>query len=176
LNALGQPEEFETPITIGVISDTHLGARVTALPVQVVAALESADLILHAGDFCSFRAYELIAEVGELRAVFGNNDSDELVRCLSLARTFRFGRFSAAMLHGHGFGRLTARQAAERELAGKFDIAIFGHSHRPYQAWHDGTLMFNPGSPTQRRWEPHATYGMLRIDNSITAELVAISP
>lgn len=167
---------FETPITIGVISDTHFGSGVTELPAAWAEALRQADLILHAGDFCSMRAYELIAALGELRGVYGNSDSAEVFRCLPRTRSFRFGRFSVAMLHGHGFDGLTARQVAEQEMAGKCDLAIFGHSHRPYHDWHDGTLLFNPGSPTQRRWEPQGTYGIIRIDGSIDAELVTLSP
>ena len=98
------------------------------------------------------------------------------MRRLPSIRTFRFGKFTAAMIHGHGFGRLTARQATEQELQGKFDIAIFGHSHRAYHDWHGDTLLFNPGSPTQRRWEPSCSYGILRIDDSIHAELRFLSP
>ncbi len=171
-----QPEVFETPITIGVIADTHFGSRLIELPDQVATLLKGVDLILHAGDFCSVAGYEEIASLGEMRGVYGNNDAPALMRCLPAIRTFRFGKFTAAMIHGHGFGRLTARQAAEQELQGKFDIAIFGHSHRPYCDWHDDTLLFNPGSPTQRRWEPSYSYGILRIDDSIDAELRFLSP
>jgi putative phosphoesterase len=163
-------------MVIGVISDTHFGSKHIKLPEEVERTLKSADLILHAGDFCSVAGYEAIARLGALRGVYGNNDVQVLVEELPWCRTFRFGRFTAAMIHGHGFDRLTARQAVERELKGKYDIAIFGHSHRPYRAWSDETLLFNPGSPTQRRWEPSASYGIIRIDDSIDAELRYLSP
>ncbi len=164
-------EVFETPITIAVIADTHFGDRPRPLPEEVVAALTSADLILHAGDFCSVEAYEMIRGFGELRGVSGNNDALPLLRTLPMRRSLRFGEFTAAMIHGNGFGRLKARQAAERELAGKFDLAIFGHSHQSYCERYEGTLFFNPGSPTQKRWEPRHSYGVIRIDREIDARL-----
>ncbi len=169
MSDLEQPEFFETPVTIAVLADTHFGERLRPLPALVVEALRKSDLILHAGDFCSVESYEMIAGFGELRGVFGNNDAIPLVRTLPFMRSFRFGRFTAAMIHGHGIGRLTARQAAEHELLGKYDIAIFGHSHQPYREWNGGTLMFNPGSPTQRRWGPRHSFGVIRVGETIDA-------
>jgi putative phosphoesterase len=171
LSELEQPEFFETPITIAVIADTHFGARLRPLPDIVLETLRKSDLILHAGDFCSVEAYEMISDLGELRGVYGNNDALPLMRTLPARRDFRFGSFTAAMIHGHGYGRLTARQAAETVLQGTCDIAIFGHSHQAYREWQDGTLLFNPGSPTQRRWEPSYSYGIIRIDHVIDAKL-----
>ena len=113
----------------------------------------------------------MIAQYGELRGVSGNNDAAELFRRLPMRRSFRFGAFTAGMIHGHRFDDLTAREAAERELVGVVDLAIFGHSHQSYCQWHETTLLFNPGSPTHRRWEPLASYGLIRIDERIEAEL-----
>ncbi|HEX7104254.1 MAG TPA: metallophosphoesterase family protein [Nitrolancea sp.] len=165
------PEAFETPLTLAVISDTHFGAKIVRLPDEVMDALRRADLILHAGDFCSVEAFELLNEIGPLRAVLGNNDVEALRTRLPLRREFQFGRFRAGMIHGHGFGRLTAREAAEQLFAGQYDLGIFGHSHRPYCARQDGTLLFNPGSPTNRRWEPRHSFGIIRIVDEIHAEL-----
>ena len=164
-------ESFATPITLAVIADTHFGSVRLRLPNEVEEVLASADLILHAGDFCSVEAFEMLSAIGPLRAVRGNNDVAELQRRLPLRREFQFGRFRVAMIHGHGFGRPTAREAAEHVFAGQYDLGIFGHSHRPYSDIHDGTLLFNPGSPTNRRWEPQHSYGIIRIDNEIDAEL-----
>jgi predicted phosphodiesterase len=68
-------ETFETPLTLAVISDTHFGAKRVRLPDEVLDALRRADLILHAGDFCSVEAFELLCEIGPPdRAVSGNID------------------------------------------------------------------------------------------------------
>lgn len=171
MNELEQPEVFDTPISIAVIADTHFGDRPRSLPQIVIDALRQSDLILHVGDFCSVEAYDMIAGLGELRGVHGNNDALPIVRVLPARRTFRFGHFAAVMIHGHGAGRLTARQTAELELRGEFDIVIFGHSHQPYRKWHEGKLLFNPGSPTQRRWEPRHSFGVIKIDKEIDATI-----
>jgi putative phosphoesterase len=165
-------ETFERPLTLAVISDTHFGAKRVRLPDEVLDALRRADLILHAGDFCSVEAFELLCEIDPpVRAVFGNNDVEALRTLLPSRREFQFGPFHAGMIHGHGFGRLTAREAAEQLFAGQYDLGIFGHSHRPYCETHDGTILFNPGSPTNRRWEPRHSYGIIRIADEIHAEL-----
>ena len=170
-----ESERFATPLKVGVVADTHLGAEPRPLPEALVRELRRVDLILHAGDVCSAAALALFAEIGPpLRAVVGNNDSMALRDLLPRARRFQFGRFSAGMIHGDGFGRLTARQAAESIFAGQVDLGIFGHSHRPLCQRVDGLLLFNPGSALQRRWQPRHTLGILRIDEAIDAEIVEL--
>jgi predicted phosphodiesterase len=44
------------------------------------------------------------------------------------------------------------------------DLVVFGHSHIPLDQTGDGVRIFNPGSPTDRRAQPHGTIGLLRID------------
>jgi hypothetical protein len=41
---------------------------------------------------------------------------------------------------------------------------VFGHSHIPVNQAADGQRIFNPGSPTDRRRQPHGTLGILDID------------
>ena len=165
------PETFETPLTLAVISDTHFGVKRVQLPDEVLDALYRADLILHGGDFCSVEAYEMLRAIGPVRAVLGNNDVEALKMLLPLRREFQFGPFRAGMIHGHGFGRLAAREAAEQLFVGQYDLGIFGHSHRAYNEMHNGTILFNPGSPTNRRWEPQHSFGLIRIEDEIHAEL-----
>ena len=44
------------------------------------------------------------------------------------------------------------------------DVVVFGYSHIPWDdAGVDGQLLFNPGSPTDRRTQPH-TLGTLDLD------------
>jgi predicted phosphodiesterase len=45
------------------------------------------------------------------------------------------------------------------------DLGVFGHSHEPVDAHgEDGQRLFNPGSPTQRRRQPHPTMGVLVLE------------
>ena len=51
------------------------------------------------------------------------------------------------------------------------DVVVFGHSHIP---WNEpgvgGQLLFNPGSPTQRRRQPVATMGRLTLRDGVVEE------
>ncbi len=43
-------------------------------------------------------------------------------------------------------------------------VVVFGHSHIPVQLLGPtGQLLFNPGSPTQRRAQPHASFGLIEV-------------
>jgi len=171
LPASEDPEVFATPIVLGVVADTHLTAKPRPLLEPLVEGLRNVDLILHAGDINTPEVLRLFEALAPVRAVVGNNDVAELQCTLPRVRRFQFGRFSAGLMHGHDVDGLTAHQAVVRELAGKVDLAIFGHSHRSLRGSEHGTVLFNPGSPTQRRWEPRASFGIIRIDDSVHPEL-----
>lgn len=55
-------------------------------------------------------------------------------------------------------------------------LVVFGHSHIPWnEQGVDGQLLFNPGSPTERRRQPQCTYGVLDIvDGVVTANIVPV--
>jgi predicted phosphodiesterase len=43
-------------------------------------------------------------------------------------------------------------------------VVVFGHSHIPWdETGVDGQLLFNPGSPTERRRQPVHTLGTLDL-------------
>ena len=43
-------------------------------------------------------------------------------------------------------------------------VVVFGHSHAPVdEEGVDGQRLFNPGSPTERRGQPHHTIGILDL-------------
>jgi predicted phosphodiesterase len=44
-------------------------------------------------------------------------------------------------------------------------VLVFGHSHIPWDTASAGLRLLNPGSPTDRRREPFATYMTAGIDN-----------
>ena len=56
------------------------------------------------------------------------------------------------------------------------DLVVFGHSHIPLQAVDGDFRIFNPGSPTDKRRQPHRTLGVLEIeDGRLTrAEIVTL--
>ena len=66
------------------------------------------------------------------------------------------------MIHDSGPAKGRSRRMKRRFPHA--DIVVFGHSHAPVnETGEDGQLLFNPGSPTQRRAQPVHTIGELRI-------------
>jgi predicted phosphodiesterase len=64
-------------------------------------------------------------------------------------------RFAVVHETGPAAGR-EARCAADYPDA---DVLVFGHSHIPWDTTAaSGLRLLNPGSPTDRRRQPHATY------------------
>jgi hypothetical protein len=54
---------------------------------------------------------------------------------------------------------------------------VFGHSHIPLDAAGQGLRIFNPGSPTDRRRQPHGTLGVLHVTDGalVEARIVEVS-
>ncbi|MGB3304858.1 MAG: metallophosphoesterase family protein [Thermomicrobiales bacterium] len=156
---------FDPPFRIGVISDTHIypGAR-RVLPPDVLRLFERAgvDLIVHLGDVNTRSVLDELAEIAPLIAVVGNNDDPELQYLLPETTRITVGKFRFGILHGHG-GR-SARDQAIRTYAGKVDCVLFGHSHKPLIEEVKGTVLFNPGSATDRRWFDHFGVGLITIE------------
>ncbi len=166
--------EFEPPLTIGVVADTHVhakGARRLSPEIGDLFARFNARLILHAGDAATARVLQELGAVAPVLAVVGNNDDAELRDHLPETVEFSVGRFAFALLHGHT-GR-TARTEATRRFPGRVDCVIYGHSHIPLMELHEGTILFNPGSATDRRWQPHFGVGLIHVTaEKIEPELV----
>jgi putative phosphoesterase len=160
---------------IVVLADTHIRrGSMRRLPPAVYAALEGADLVLHAGDVVTGELLEELAGFASTLAVLGNNDTD-LVGQLPEERLFTIDGLRIAMVHDSG-----ARKGREARLRRRFptaDLVVFGHSHIPIDApGLDGQRLFNPGSPTERRGQPVHTFGRLRIADGrlVGHEIVAL--
>src|SRR5271169_1835087 len=59
---------------VGVVSDTHVGDALPALPAGIPPALAGVDLILHAGDVTTRAALDQLAAIAPVVAVQGNHD------------------------------------------------------------------------------------------------------
>jgi uncharacterized protein len=160
-------------LTIGAVADTHIyprGARRLAPEVLDLFWRFGVGLILHAGDVNTAAVLAELANVAPVIAVSGNNDDAELRELIPESVRFQVGRFRFAMLHGHG-GQ-TARSEARR-CVGQVDCVVYGHSHIPLIEREEGTILFNPGSATDRRWGDHFGVGLIRVTaDGIEPELV----
>jgi putative phosphoesterase len=150
--------------TVLVLSDTHLrpGGR-GRLPDSVYRALDAADAVLHAGDIVTADLLHELSGFAPVHAVLGNNDLDPALSMLSEARLEVIDGVRVAMIHDSG--PRAGREGRLRRLFPDADVVVFGHSHVPWNApGLDGQLLFNPGSPTERRTQPNHTFGLLHLD------------
>ncbi len=165
---------FDLPLTIGVVADTHVyrrGSRRLAPEVLDLFARFDTGLILHAGDANVASVLSDLATVAPVIAVTGNNDDAELYEVIPETVQFQVGTHRFAMLHGHG-GK-SARGEARRRFAGKVDCVVYGHSHIPLIERDGETILFNPGSATDRRWGDHFGVGLIHVTaERINPELV----
>ena len=145
-----------------VLADTHIrrgGAR--PLPDAAYAHLEQADVILHAGDILVAEVLDELGGFAPVHAVLGNNDA-ELFGVLPETRSLEIDGVRIAMVHDSGPAQ--GRASRMRRRFPDADVVVFGHSHIPWDdSGVDGQLLFNPGSPTERRSQPHRTLGTLDI-------------
>lgn len=145
-----------------VLADTHVRpGRARRLPDAAYAALDGADLILHAGDVVTADLLHELAGFAPTRAVLGNNDIG-LTGVLPESDVVDVDGVRIAMIHDAG-----PRAGRERRMRRRFpdaDVVVFGHSHIP---WNDtgigGQVLFNPGSAVERRAQPHHTLGVLDV-------------
>ncbi len=147
-----------SPLAV-VLADTHIPRRAKALPEELVPYLKRADLVLHAGDLIEASVLDELAPYAPVRAVKGNVDPPALD--LPEALEFDFGDARIAMTHDSG-----RKKGRRRRLARRFPdarVIVFGHSHMPFLEDEDGLLLLNPGSPTDKRRQPHPTFGLLRV-------------
>lgn len=146
-----------------VISDTHAPGRWKGVPQSLLHPLERCDLILHAGDVCVPGVLDELATFAPVQAVLGNNDGDDVAAWgAPLERESELEGVRVAMIHIAG-----AKQGRGKRMGARFpgaDIVVFGHSHMPVDTVEDGTHLFNPGSPSDPRREPLASYGWLELD------------
>jgi putative phosphoesterase len=179
--------------TIGIISDTHTRPGSTRqIPRRVFEAFEDVDFILHAGDLTHLHVLLDLEAIAPTFGVQGNNDDWGVLDKLPVSRLLTVENCNIGLVHGHvPHGARASRLdiAGNTQTAGNalshfldngvptVDCVIFGHSHYPVIYWHEigdrKVLLFNPGSPNDRRYGPHYGIGILRVDGKeLSPELI----
>jgi len=139
----------------------------------VAAHLRRADLILHAGDVCIASVLDELAEYAPVAAVLGNNDGPDVADWGAAATAeLDLDGLSVAMVHDSGAA--AGRMVRMRRRFPAADLVVFGHSHIPLDQSAPGLRIFNPGSPTDRRRQPHGTLGVLQIQGGRLAKAAII--
>jgi uncharacterized protein len=156
-------------VRVVVLADTHAPRRWQACPPRVAAQLRRADLILHAGDVCTADVLDELAAYAPVRAVLGNNDGPDVAAWGAPAvLEFDLDGLPVAMIHDSGAAQ--GRLARLRRRFPGASLVVYGHSHVPLDQAGERLRIFNPGSPTDRRRQPHGTVGVLRIEAGRLAE------
>ena len=163
------------PVSLVLTSDTHVPKRARDLPPALWAAIEAADVVVHAGDWVDVALLdEFERRSRRLLAVHGNNDHGPLRQRLPEVARAEIEGLRIAVVHETGDAK-----GREARCAARFpdtDLLVFGHSHMPWDTTAPGGLrLLNPGSPTDRRRQPHGTYLTATLADGVLAE-VAFHP
>ncbi len=156
---------------IGVLSDTHLLSCDSRLERIVADYFPDIDVILHAGDLVSESVLEAF-DGKDLIAVCGNMDPPSLRQVLPGKRIIEIDNHRIGLIHGWGSPLgIEKRVLAEFE---QIDCLVFGHTHAAQAGEMDGVYVFNPGSPTERRYARNTTIGILDIGETIKGTIVPV--
>lgn len=155
-----------------LVSDTHVPLRARRLPDELLREVDRADLVVHAGDWVDVATLDLLeGRARRLVGVYGNNDGPELRARLPEVARVRVGNLRWGVVHETGASR--GREARCAELYPDLDVLVFGHSHIPWDTGAPGGLrLLNPGSPTDRRRQPHCTYMTTVVTDGVLGEVV----
>jgi uncharacterized protein len=144
-------------LKIGVISDTH--ARSFAeLPQNLIKALSTVDLIIHAGDVVTIDVIRGLETLAPVKGACGNMDLPEIKLVFPVEQVIDVAGKKIAIVHGSG-GPFEVEKRVRQLFAG-VDAIVFGHSHVALNKVHRGILFFNPGSARE-------SYGILEIGDRI---------
>ncbi|MGP4108499.1 metallophosphoesterase family protein [Virgibacillus sp. L01] len=158
-----------------VVADTHMPGKGKQLPARLVKELESAELIIHAGDWKSMEVYSMLSRYAEVKGVYGNVDGDDIKENFALKEIVDVAGHKIGIIHGHGDKKTTEKRAIEAFEGEAMDVIIYGHSHIPMLKYFKKTLLFNPGSPTDKRALPYYSFGILEIDQEVRSEIIFFS-
>jgi putative phosphoesterase len=164
--------DVRVPVQLTVVADTHLPRRARDLPAPVWAAVEAADVVVHAGDWVDVG---LLDEMGRrarrVVGVHGNNDHGVLRDRLPEVARVELEGLRLAVVHETGDAKGREERCSARYPDA--DVLVFGHSHIPWDTTTaTGLRLLNPGSPTDRRRQPYCTYLTAVVDGGQLRDVV----
>ena len=146
-----------------VLSDTHIPRVANDLPQKIYKAIQSVDMIFHAGDFVDEELLNKLRILRQTTAVFGNMDSPAIQKALKAKEVVQIEKVRIGLIHGYGApSELTETVMSEFK---NVNAIVFGHSHKALNLVKDGVLLFNPGSPTDTIFATNNSYGILEVTN-----------
>ena len=154
-----------------LLADTHVPKRARDLPPRVWDEVARADVVLHAGDWVDESLLDTLqASTTRLIACWGNNDGPGLRSRLPERADATLGGLRFTVVHDSGAA--AGRDARMSRRYPDTDVLVFGHSHIPWDSTTEtGLRMLNPGSPTDRRRQPFATYMTAIVDDGALTDV-----
>lgn len=151
---------------VGVVSDTHLSHAAKELPRVLIEEFSKVDLILHLGDWVAMEVYDRLSRLAPVEGIAGNNDGSEIIQRFGERKIITLEGVRIGMIHGHTpYSRKGTDGNALLAFEGEeLDCILFGHSHQPLLRKENGVLLFNPGSPTDKRREKQYSFGLMDIE------------
>jgi hypothetical protein len=136
------------------------------------SAIDTADVVVHAGDWVGESLLDAMsARSRRLIGVYGNNDDAAVRDRLPEVARAEIAGLRMAVVHETG-----PKEGRERRCATRFadcDLLVFGHSHIPWNTVAAGGLrLLNPGSPTDRRAQPYATFMTAQVTHGELTDVV----
>ncbi|KIL49109.1 metallophosphoesterase family protein [Jeotgalibacillus campisalis] len=151
-------------MNIIVLSDTHMPRMAKKFPPALLTYLHEADAIIHVGDWQTEAIADDLTKFAPLYGVTGNVDEPALHQRFQKSLLLSFGSLTVGVTHGDGKGKTTEQRAMDQFKNIQPDLLLFGHSHIPVYKKINGTILFNPGSPTDKRKQKQFSFGHLQIN------------
>ena len=154
-----------------LLADTHLPKRARDLPPEVWEAVDAVDLVVHAGDWVELELLDRLQARADVLGCWGNNDGPALRARLPEVASADLGGLRLWVVHETGAS--TGREARCSSDFPDADVLVFGHSHIPWDTTTStGLRLLNPGSPTDRRRQPHCTWMTATVDDGSLGDVV----
>ena len=157
---------------VGVLSDTHLASLKACIDFSaflLAGPFRGVEAILHAGDLAIPDLENCFFPI-PWYAVRGNMDVGNLN--LPEKRVVELAGRKIGIIHGWGASGGIEERVVSAFCADPIDILIFGHSHQPICKKIGSLLIMNPGSPTDRRYAPYHSVGLLSLRPIISGEII----
>ncbi len=150
------------PCRILIISDSH--GRLANLQ-QLMKKMKSPDLTIHCGDLEALP--EDIERIVGSKLVYVRGNCD-FSPSLPLERELMIDRYKVLVTHGNRYGVSGTPLILQEEAKGRgYDMALFGHTHRPYLNIGSDITLANPGSISLPRQDNgRASYLIMEIDRA----------
>ena len=148
-----------------IVSDTH---RRDGNLRAIIEKQSPFDMLIHLGDTEGSEIYfkEWVNNDNcVIHVVRGNND---FFCSLPREREITLGKYKVLITHGHYYYiSMGTEMLKEEARARNFDIAMFGHTHRPYLEQERDVTVLNPGSMSYPRQEGRKpSYMVMEIDGN----------